>query len=59
MIILIVVVLPAPFGPMMPYRAPLGTTRSRLLTAVVAPNVFVTPFSRSAAFVSHLLERQL
>ena len=50
-IIRIVVVLPAPFGPMKPYSAPRGTTRSRWSTALVAPNVLVTPLRRTAAFM--------
>src|SRR5688572_17898740 len=48
MIILSVVVLPAPFGPMKPYSAPIGTVRSRLSTATVAPKVFVTPVKTMA-----------
>ena len=52
MIIRSVVVLPAPLGPMTPYSAPAGTTRSRSWTAVVDPNVFRMPFKRSAASMS-------
>ena len=48
MIIRIVVVLPAPFGPMTPYIAPRGMTRSRSSTARVLPNVFVTPLTSRA-----------
>src|SRR3954465_3792332 len=47
----IVVVLPAPFGPMNPYTAPRGTTRSRWSTALVAPNAFVTPLRRRAVLM--------
>src|SRR6185295_17889753 len=49
MISRMVVVLPAPFGPMTPYSAPVGTVRSRSCTAVDAPNVLRMPCSRSAA----------
>ncbi len=49
MIMRIVVVLPAPFGPMNPYIAPRGIVRSSLSTAVTLPNVFVTPTNSIAA----------
>src|SRR5687767_4190357 len=51
MIIRSVVVLPAPFGPMKPYRAPIGTVRSRLSTATVDPKVFVTPVRTMACAI--------
>ena len=51
MIMRIDVVLPAPFGPMKPYRAPRGIVRSSRSTAFSAPNVFVTP-RRSIAALS-------
>src|SRR5262249_23104420 len=51
-IIRIVVVLPAPFGPMKPYRAPLGITKSRSVTAFVAPNVLHTLLSRIASVMA-------
>src|SRR5258705_11653632 len=43
------VVLPAPLGPMKPYSPPRGIVRSRPATAVVSPNVLVTPRSVTAA----------
>src|SRR5262252_598379 len=43
MIMRIVVVLPAPFGPSKPNIAPLGTDRERLSTARNFPNDFETP----------------
>src|SRR5690606_4518204 len=49
MIILIVVVLPAPLGPMKPHRAPRGTARWKSSTAFCAPKPFVTPSSTTAA----------
>src|SRR2546425_12272157 len=52
MIMRIVVVLPAPLGPMKPYSAPRGTTGSRRSTAVVPPNVFLTPSSSIAVFTA-------
>src|SRR5262245_57009258 len=51
MIMRIDVVLPAPLGPMNPYRAPRGIVRSRPSTATCAPNVFLTPRSSIAASV--------
>src|SRR5438874_6603105 len=52
MIIRIVVVLPAPFGPMNPYKAPRGMARSRSVTAFVAPKVLHTLFSRMASDIA-------
>ena len=49
MIIRIVVVFPAPLGPMKPYSPPRGTSRSRSATATVRPNAFLTPVIRTAA----------
>src|SRR5438093_12044117 len=46
------VVLPAPLGPINPYSAPLGTTRSRSRTATVVPNVLLTPLSEIAGSIS-------
>src|SRR5687768_15713760 len=51
MIMRIVVVLPAPFGPMNPYRAPRGIVRSRPSTALSPANAFVTECSSIAVFV--------
>ena len=48
MIIRMVVVFPAPLGPMNPYNPPRGTSRSRWSTAVSGPNVLVTPVMRMA-----------
>src|ERR1041384_7462249 len=48
MIIRIVVVLPAPLGPMKPYKAPCGMARAESVTAFVAPNVLHTFWSRIA-----------
>src|SRR5947207_12141516 len=45
------VVLPAPLGPINPYSAPLGTTRSRSRTATVVPNVLLTPFNEIAGSI--------
>src|SRR4030095_10603591 len=42
------VVLPAPLGPITPYSAPRGTTRSMASTATVVPKVFRTFLSSSA-----------
>src|SRR4051794_28206654 len=53
MISRMVVVLPAPLGPMNPYSAPRGISRSRLCSAVIAPNVLVTPVSLIAASMRH------
>src|SRR5690606_22664305 len=49
-----IVVLPAPFGPIMAWRAPTGSTRSTFSTMVSRPNAFVRPWVRSATafFVS-------
>src|SRR5256885_2334399 len=52
MIIRIVVVFPAPFGPMKPYNAPRGMARSRLVTALTAPNVLHTLLSRMASGIA-------
>src|SRR5436305_1505239 len=52
MIIRIVVVLPAPLGPMKPYSAPRGIARSRSATAFVAPNVLLTLLSVIASFMA-------
>src|SRR5262249_10126918 len=41
--VLIIVVLPAPFGPRKPKAIPAGTVRSTPLTAVRSPNFFVRP----------------
>ena len=43
-----VVVFPAPLGPMNPYSPPRGTSRSSRSTAVNPPNVLVTPVMRMA-----------
>src|ERR1043166_5727721 len=52
MIIRIVVVLPAPFGPMKPYSAPVGMARSRSMTALVAPKALHTFSSRMASGIA-------
>ena len=52
MIIRIVVVLPAPFGPMKPYSAPRGIARSRSLTAFVVPKLLHTFWSRIASGIA-------
>src|SRR5260370_38186930 len=52
MIIRIVVVLPAPFGPMNPYSAPRGIARSRSATAFVAPKLLHTFCSRMASDIA-------
>src|SRR5262245_37478652 len=49
MIIRIVVVLPAPLGPMKPTRAPSGIDRSRPCTATLRPKVLRTRWSSMAA----------
>src|SRR5687767_7318959 len=49
MIMRIVVLFPAPFGPRNPHSEPRGTTRSRSRTAQVAPNCFCTFCSTIAA----------
>src|SRR5262245_33598567 len=54
MIIRIVVVLPAPFGPRSPNIAPRGTCRERLSTALKRPNALVTSESSSALSMSGL-----
>src|SRR5580658_95515 len=47
------VVLPAPFGPRYPKAQPLGTRRSTLLTATLAPKRFTSPWVSTAhSFVS-------
>src|SRR6185436_5373824 len=51
MIIRMVVVLPAPLGPMTPYNAPCGTTRSMPSTATVDPKVFLNRLSSSAGTI--------
>src|SRR6476469_7453746 len=48
MTIRIVVVLPAPFGPITPQSEPRGTSRSSRSTARMPLNVFVTPDSDKA-----------
>ena len=48
MIMRMQVVFPAPLGPMTPYIAPRGTTRSRSSIARVDPNVFVRLRNRRA-----------
>jgi hypothetical protein len=48
MIILMHVVLPAPFGPMTPYSFPRGTVRVIPSTAFVDPNDFLTSRNTSA-----------
>src|SRR6266852_5588463 len=52
MIIRMVVVLPAPLGPMKPYRAPRGIARSRPVTALVVPKVLFTLLRRMASFIA-------
>ncbi len=47
-----VVVFPAPLGPMNPTIAPRGTTMFRSRTATLAPKVFVTPSSLMASDTS-------
>ncbi len=47
-----VVVFPAPLGPMNPYSPPRGISRSSLSTAVKAPNVLVTPVMPMAVSMS-------
>src|SRR3989338_706637 len=42
MIILMIVVLPAPFGPISPYNSPFSISHETSSTATFAPNVFVT-----------------
>ncbi len=55
MIMRMVVVLPAPLGPMKPQSEPRGTSRSSSDTAVVAPKVLVTPRRRMAESKPSLL----
>ncbi len=52
MIMRIVVVLPAPLGPMNPYSPPSGTTRSKFRTATLEPKVLVTPLRAIASPMS-------
>src|SRR5256885_3902354 len=52
MIMRIVVVFPAPFGPMKPYNAPRGIARSRSATAFVVPKVLHTLLSRIASGIA-------
>src|SRR5262245_18159707 len=52
MIIRIVVVLPAPFGPRNPQRLPRGTSRSRPRTAWTFPKVLETPRTLMTASVT-------
>src|SRR4051812_46588093 len=52
MIIRIVVVFPAPFGPMKPYNAPRGIARSRSMTALVVPKLLHTFWSRMASGIA-------
>src|SRR5437016_28795 len=53
------VVLPAPLGPINPYSAPLGTTRSRSRTATVVPNVLLTPLSEIAGSMESCSEHEV
>ena len=57
MIILMHVVLPAPFGPITPYNAPRGTVSDMPSTAFVAPNDFRTSRRTSAGSMNILLWR--
>src|SRR6476469_6796590 len=58
MIIRMVVVLPAPLGPMTPYNAPCGTTRSMPSTATVDPKVFLNRLSSSAGTIGLAWDQQ-
>ncbi len=51
MIMRIVVVLPAPLGPMKPTSSPTGTLRSMPCTATFFPKVFRTALSEIAGSV--------
>ena len=51
MIIRIVVVFPAPFGPINPKITPLGTSSERLSTARKVPNDLTSPRNETAASI--------
>src|SRR5947209_5910408 len=49
---LMIVVLPAPFGPISAWRAPFSTESVTSLVAIMPPNCFISPFVSSAGAIS-------